>query len=708
MPTMNEAQMKAITAGDGPALVLAGAGSGKTRVIVERIVWLIEERGVDPRNILALTFTNRAAAEMKSRIAARLGVERLATWVGTYHSFGLFVLRREMERLGRPKNFTVFDDGDQLSLMKRLVKGLSAGSTKVSPREALSWISRLKQETEEPGDEESLNEEDAVFRELWPKYHHALEKARAVDFDDLLGLPAKLFGEDDEVREKYRRRYTHILVDEYQDTNRVQYLIAKELSGEGGNLFVVGDEDQSIYSWRGADITNILDFEKDFPGAATFRLEQNYRSTKAILAAANAVVACNVERLGKTLWSDQEGGDRVGYCLVADGGAEARWVVDTIAKRGFEPRSTAILYRTNGQARAMEEAFRRKGLAYIVVGGIKFFARKEIKDLLCYLRILINPVDGESLRRIVNIPPRGIGGTTLEEVNSISERRGIPMLEAMREMAEDLAHSARARNAAAAFVALIDTLALKAGSDSVESILEAVLEATGYRDYVQHSDEKDFRARLEVVDEFIASCAEFDERDEGGLEIFLQDLALVSDTEGYSNETPAVALMTCHSAKGLEFDNVFLIGMEEGYLPHGIAAESDEDVEEERRLCYVAMTRARKTLLLSGAETRVVFGEGRDRTPSRFIDEIPEGQLEKVASEEAATRGRARPSAPRAAEGELRMGAKVRHGTFGKGTVMYTSGSGKKLKVRIRFDSGMSRQFMVSAAPLEILEGKRK
>ena len=505
MATLNEAQMKAVTADDGPALVLAGAGSGKTRVIVERIVWLIEERGVALRNILALTFTNRAAGEMKSRVAARLGVERLATWVGTFHSFGLFVLRREMERLDRPKSFTVFDDSDQLSLMKRLVKALPSGSAKVSPREALSWISRLKQDLDGPDDVDDIDENDSIYRELWPKYHRALEDARAVDFDDLLGLPAMLFEKNEDAIEKYRRRYTHILVDEYQDTNRAQYVIAKELSGEGGNLFVVGDEDQSIYSWRGADINNILDFEKDFPGASTFRLEQNYRSTKAILAAANAVVACNVERIGKTLWSDGDEGARVGYCLVQDGDAEARWVVDTIATRGYEPRNTAILYRTNGQARAMEEAFRRKGLAYIVVGGIKFYARKEIKDLLCYFRILMNPADGESLRRIVNVPPRGIGGATLEELNSISERRGISLFEALRALSDDLAHSARARNAAAAFVSLMDDLALKTPANSVESILEEVLEATGYREYVEKSDEKDFRDRLEVVDEFLSS-----------------------------------------------------------------------------------------------------------------------------------------------------------------------------------------------------------
>lgn len=702
MIDLNPAQRAAVQAPDGPALVLAGAGSGKTRVIVERIVWLIRERGVDPRNILALTFTNRAADEMRGRIAKRLDVERLASWVGTFHAFGLFILRREIDKLGRKRTFTVFDDSDQLSTMKRLVKALP-GPARVTPREALDWISRLKQDLADPAQLPPTGDSrEPAFRALWKQYHAALEAASAADFDDLLVLAAKLLEEFPDVREKYRSRFQHVLVDEYQDTNRAQYRIARALTGETGNLFVVGDEDQAIYSWRGADIRNILDFAKDFPAARTYRLEQNYRSTAPILDAANAVVTNNAHRLGKTLWTDRKDGDRVLYHLAADAEDEARFVLETIVKRNLSPRDTAVLFRTNGQARVLEEACRRRAMNYVVIGGTKFYARKEIKDILAYLRLLVNPADDEALRRIVNVPPRGIGEATLERLEQIASARNTSLFDALRVAPDDAGLPARTRNAAQEFVALIDTLAIETRDKPVRPIVERLLADTGYREFVAHSDEKDFRTRLEVVDEFLASCEEHDARG-GGLLEFLQDLALVSDVDEWRPDTPALTLMTCHGAKGLEFDHVFLIGLEEGLLPHGSALESEGAIEEERRLCYVAMTRARRTLILTSAERRQVYGEHKDREPSRFLSEIPPKllQIEKpgpASRTSAAIVGRVDPS-------RLKMGARVRHGRFGKGTVMYTSGAGDKLKVRIRFDTGMSRQFMASAAPLEVLEG---
>ena len=704
---LNEVQGAAAAFGEGPALVLAGAGSGKTRVIVERIVNLIEAHNVEAYRILALTFTNRAANEMRERVRARLGTGELSAWLGTFHSFGLYILRREMEVLGRPSRFTIVDDGDQLSLMKRLVKELPAGLVKVSPRDALSWISSLKQELEAPDfDAAAEDQEELTFRSLWTRYHDVLLQSSAVDFDDLLVLPARLFLDYPEVAEKYRRRFTHLLVDEYQDTNRAQYVIAKELSGEGGNIFVVGDEDQSIYSWRGADIRNILDFEKDFPGAEVFRLEQNYRSTESILSAANAVVENNTERLGKTLWTANKGGEKVGFYLAEDGDDEARYIVDSIGKKGYPLREVALLYRTNGQARSIEEAFMRKGIHYTVVGGVRFYSRKEVKDLLCYLRLLVNPSDDEALRRIINVPARGIGGVTLAKLADQAHATQKPLLDALREAEDDPGYGPKLRNTIREFVEWIDELTFDLDSMTVEAVVEKVMEATDYREYVEKSDEKDFRTRLELVDEFVSACANFDKRsdEESGLGEFLQELSLMSDTDSLEVETPAVTLMTCHSAKGLEFDHVFLVGFEEGLLPHFISLDEDMGVEEERRLAYVAMTRARKTLMLTAAESRAMYGEWKQREISRFFHEIPGGIIQ---SDTSRTKAKSKPmprGLPAVKEEALKLGTKVRHGKFGTGVVMYTSGSGAKLKARIRFDTGMSRQFMVSAAPIEILE----
>ncbi len=709
---LNAQQRDAVTAPDGPVLVLAGAGSGKTRVIVERIVWLIDERGIDPRAILAVTFTNRAAGEMRERVMKRLGTERLASWVGTFHSFGLFVLRREMEHLGRSKTFSIFDDTDQVGLMKRLIKELGPSYEAVSPRDALHWISTLKAELKAPGvePEDAEDPEEKSFRELWTRYHASLERASAVDFDDLIVLTARLLSENEEVRERYRRRYKHVLVDEYQDTNHAQYVIARSLAGDGGNLFVVGDEDQSIYSWRGADLHNILDFDKDFPGARTCRLEQNYRSAAPILAAANGVVAHNVDRLGKTLWTEQSGGEAVQFHLLSTGEEEARFVVDSASKRAAGGGSVAVLMRTNGQTRAIEEACLRKNLAYSVLGGVKFYGRKEIKDLLAYLRILVNPSDDEALRRVINIPARGIGDVTLEKLAHAAHGRNL--LEVLRERVGLGAFAGKAQEALAAFVTLLEDLARESQTSRIAPLIEQLMERTGYREFIRLSDEKDFRTRLEVLDEFVSACAQYDTRKpDGKLEDYLQELSLMSDTDGLDPAAPQLKLLTCHAAKGLEFDHVYLIGLEEGFLPHASSFDAEEAIEEERRLCYVAMTRARKSLTLTAAETRIVFGETRERIVSRFVDEIPAAHVVRVNAGRAGASVRAAAQAGSAAAqrpdgNRLKTGARVRHAKFGKGVVMYTAGAGAKLKVTIRFATGISRQFMANAAPIEILEGK--
>lgn len=709
MISLNDAQRAAVTAADGPALVLAGAGSGKTRVIIERMAWLAEERGVDPRFLLALTFTNKAASEMRDRFAQRLDVDRVAAWLGTFHSFALFLLRREIQHLGRNRNFTVFDAADQLSLMKRLVKELPPNLEKVAPREALHWISALKQEVKHPdpdADPEDAAEE--TCRHLWNAYHRTLQAASAVDFDDLLVLLVELLRDHPEVREKYQQRYRHVLVDEYQDTNRAQYLIARLLSEGHGNIFAVGDEDQSIYSWRGADINNILDFAEDFPEATVVRLEVNYRSTQAILDVANNVVRHNENRLGKTLRAAGEKGERAGFYLAESGEDEANFVVRHMRANGYTPAQVAVLYRTNNQARLVEEALRLNDIHYTVVGGIKFYSRKEIKDVLAYLRVLANPADDEALRRIINVPARGIGATTQERLEEYARLRNCPLLKVLRDTELDETLPGRARKAAGELVHLIDDLALEARELPLAELVEKLLDETGYRDFVQQSDEKDFRTRLETLDEFVASCQARDARGDKGLLPFLQDLSLVADVDSWDDAAPAVTLMTIHSAKGLEFDYVYLIGLEEGLLPFGIDFDRPADLEEERRLCYVAMTRARKGLVLAAASSRMIYGRTHpERTVSRFVEEAGRDRLAPLNEKRARKGPSAAPARPEnAPPAALPVGTRVRHAKFGPGTVMFTSGSGDRLKARIRFNTGRTAMLMVKHAPLEILEGK--
>ena len=706
---LNKGQQAAVTAPDGPALVLAGAGSGKTRVIIERLAWLAEERGVHPRHLLAVTFTNKAADEMKHRFIGRVGPEGGAAWIGTFHAFGLYLLRREAEVLGMKRSFTVFDDADQLSLMKRLVRDLPEGCEKVSPREALRSISQFKQRVETPDfaapAEDNL---DRTFRHLWEAYHQTLRRVAAVDFDDLLVRTVALLDEHDAVRRRYASRFRHVLVDEYQDTNRAQYLIARGLSSEHGNLFVVGDEDQSIYSWRGADINNILDFADDFPSASVYRLEQNYRSTKPILDAANALVENNVNRLGKTLWTARQEGAAVRFQHAESDEEEARFVADDMVRRELPPREAAVLYRTNAQSRLVEEALRRKGLHYVVLGGVRFYGRKEVKDVLAYLRLLVNPDDDESVRRVLNVPPRGIGGVSLQRIEEYAAHRGVPLLQTLREVEMDETLSSRARGSAASFVHLIDDLAIEAKTGPVMELVKTLLDRVGYEEYVRKSDEKDFRDRLDIVQEFVSACGQYDQTSGKPLLDFLQDLSLMSDVDTWDPGAPAVTLLTCHLAKGLEFNHVYLLGLEQGLLPLLREFDGDEDIEEERRLCYVAMTRARDSLTLCAARSRRVYGRVHDnRDVSQFVREIG---TDRMASAVPEKRRRPRKAPPKRYEppAALTTGTRVRHAKFGNGYVMYTRGAGEKMRARIRFDTGRTALLMVKQAPLEILERKKR
>ncbi len=710
MITLNETQQAAVTAPDGPVLILAGAGSGKTRVIIERMAHLVEDRGVPARSLLALTFTNKAAGEMSRRFAKRIELDYVPSFLGTFHSFGLWVLRREAHQVERPRNFIVFDDGDQLSLMKRLVKELPKNFIAVSPRDALGYISRIKQAEPFPAWENPPESpEEETCRELWVRYHDTLRKGAALDFDDLTSLTAFLFERFPEVRDRYRDRFRNILVDEYQDTNRSQYLIARNL-GEQSNLFVVGDEDQSIYSWRGADINNILDFAQDFPEAQVYRLEENYRSTQTVLDVANAVVAHNVNRLGKTLFTKQAGGDPVRCFFAEDAGEEAAFVADDMQRRGLSPGSVALFYRTHTLARVVEEALRIRQIPYTVVGGIKFYSRKEIKDILAYLRLAVNPADDESLRRIMNVPPRGIGNASREELDEYARLRHISLLQAFRECEMNDAVSTRARHAAAELVEIIDGVARDATVKPVAATVETLLQRIHYRDYVEHSDEKESRNRIEVVNEFIVACRQHEARKEAGLEEFLQELALVSDVDNWEDKGETVTLMTCHCAKGLEFDHVYIVGLEEDLFPMSRFDDEDDDLEEERRLCYVAMTRARKTLTLTAASSRMLYGvTNKGRRPSRFLNEAGRERLQVV---EFNGEPKGRESAAKPAEKEaaapspdaLGIGDVIRHARFGRGVVLYVKGSGPKLQARVRFDSGRVAMLMVALAPVEIVK----
>jgi len=717
MVQLNEAQHAVVTAPDGPALVLAGAGSGKTRVIIERMAHLVEERGVNPRNLLAVTFTNKAAGEMRNRFSQRIALDMIPSFIGTFHSFGLWILRRNADLLERPKDFTIFDDQDQLSLMKRLVKELPKTFVTVLPREALSYISRIKQIEPYPNwSDPPDTPEEETFRELWHRYHNTLKGCGALDFDDLTALTSFLLERFPDVREKYRQRFRHILVDEYQDTNRSQYVIARSL-GENGNLFVVGDEDQSIYSWRGADINNILDFTRDFPNAHVYRLEQNYRSTPAILDAANALVAHNVNRLGKRLFTEVEQGAPVAYFLAQDAKEEADFVVEDMLRNKREPGTVAVFYRAHILARLMEEALRNKRIPYVVVGGIKFYSRKEIKDILAYLRLLVNPADDESLRRILNVPLRGIGDTSKEQLSEYAALRRIPLLQALREAESNDGISARTRHAALELADIIDELRNLSHKLSVAALTEELLERVAYREYVEHSDEKEIRNRIEVVNEFIVACKQFDGRAEGrGLAGFLEDLALISDVDGWDNTQGAVTLMTCHCAKGLEFDHVYIIGLEEEMFPSMRSAE-DGDMEEERRLCYVAMTRARKSLTLTAASERMLYGVyNKGRNPSRFLKEVGMERLHRIDSSGNALLQKSKAALPRtnspeakntertSASHPLKTGDVIRHARFGRGVVQYTKGEGSKFQIRVRFDSGKHTTLMVAMAPIEIIK----
>jgi len=719
---LNPSQRDAVAAVSGPVLILAGAGSGKTRVITHRIAHLVKDRGVDSSRILAVTFTNKAAEEMRGRAERLLEGQPMRAWISTFHSLCLRLLRQEARAASLSPSFLVYDEDDQLSAVKEAMRALDLSEKLHPPRRLLSRISRRKNKGRGGGEEEEGLGADLTAR-VMERYQAVLAAAQALDFDDLLLRARELLEREEAVRAAWQRRFPYLLVDEYQDTNRAQYQLVRLLAGPKGNLTVVGDEDQSIYSWRGADIENILDFERDFPGARVFRLEENYRSSQRVLDVASALVSRNLRRKGKTLRAVREGGEPVRLHEAMDEFEEAAFVVERTARLRERGR-VAVLMRMNAQSRLFEEGLLRARVPYLVVGGVGFYERREVKDVLAYLRLLQNPRDSVALRRVVNVPPRGIGHKTVEELEKAASARGESLWEALVRTTDEASLPGRALVPLRQFRDAVAELREEAASLGVRRLLERTLERTGYTAALAREDSQESQDRLENLAELLAAAADYEARESvPSLAGFLDRAALVSETDRLRDDVP-VLLMTLHAAKGLEFESVFLVGLEEGLLPHSRSLTSEEGLEEERRLCYVGMTRAMERLYLSWARSRAVFGQRRLTQPSRFLEEIPSEALERSGGLFA--RGRAvgagataRPTVRQAPPGsaataaapertgtalagdDFRPGVRVRHPLFGVGTVLRREGEGDDLKLTVSFPGVGAKKLVARFAGLE-------
>ena len=756
---LNPPQREAVLAGEGPLLVLAGAGSGKTRVLTHRVARLIDD-GVAPWSILAITFTNKAAREMKDRIRTLVGDQADDVWVSTFHACCARILRRDIEKLGYQRGFSIYDDDDQMGLVKAIVKDMNLNDRMYPPREIKTIISDAKNRLLLPGEwekEAGGNFRSKKIAEAYRRYEKALKASNALDFDDLIMKTMELLTEHAPALDYYRRKFEYILVDEYQDTNLAQYELVRLLAGDKKNVCVVGDDDQSIYAWRGADIRNILEFEKDFPGCRVIKLEQNYRSTGNILDAANQVIAHNAGRKEKALWTEAGAGERIRVYRAQDEREEAAWVCQQMNQwkaQGGAPGDAAVLYRANAQSRVLEEALVRAGLPYRVYGGMKFYERKEVKDLIAYLRALVNPADDMAVRRIINEPRRGIGDTTVDKLAEYAAAEGSSLFMAAMS-ASEAGLTGRALSAVEKFSALMEELTVDAETMPADGFLRHVIEATGYEEQFKKVQNEENESRLENIAELETAVKEYVAREpEGGLEGFLENVALVTDLDGMDASTQALTLMTLHSAKGLEFDLVVMTGMEEGVFPTSRALFDDEKMEEERRLCYVGITRARKRLLMSWAQTRALYGSRQYNTRSRFLDEVPRRLVEdaniarrpqtRLSSPQAAsgfdgmrrpaTRESAGPEPVKVAAGAkgldipgvakgfgipgvrkgaqafaqdrpaqlFKRGDRVRHSRFGEGTVLLLYDGDKRMT--IRFDDGTEKTFAAELAPVVRVE----
>lgn len=728
--TLNDRQCEAVKHTEGPLLITAGAGSGKTKVLTCRIAHLLE-LGVAPYRILAITFTNKAAKEMKERVTNLIGAQADSIWLSTFHSFCAKLLRFEVDGFhGYTRNFTIYDSSDQLVLVKDCLKKLNLDDKQFMPRSVLGTISSAKNVLM---DAKAFATQASDFYEqkvadVYAMYQEKLRENNAVDFDDLLFLAVRLLQENEEVREKYQSRFQYILVDEYQDTNHAQYALTKILAARWRNICVVGDADQSIYAWRGADIRNIIDFTRDYPDAASIKLEQNYRSTKTILHAANAVIDNNESRPKKTLWTENPTGNKIIHYQAQTEHDEADYIAGVIYNRheiSHEPYGDmAILFRTNAQSRVLEEKLMRYAIPYTMVGGTKFYDRKEIKDVLAYLRLLYNPEDSLSLTRIINVPKRNIGATTMEHVAAYAEAQGISLFEALSST-DEIPVTKRAKASLENFAAMIFDLLNDIEGKDVLSLIETVIKQTGYGDMLDKEAEHDPQgeSRKENVGEFLSVAKDYmDSNPEGNLQDFLENVALVSDVDDFESSDSKVTLMTLHAAKGLEFPVVFLTGLDEGLFPHSRTLMDPAQVEEERRLAYVGITRAERQLYVTNAVTRTMYGRISAYMPSRFLAEIPPQFMEDYHRKSAMPQSRttAVPGKQRvsiltkpvasslpkkhAVTDTFAKGDKVRHKIWGIGTVLDVIGEGPNMQMKIQFPTKGVRQVVVKYAPLEKIQ----
>ena len=763
LQTLNPEQRTAVLHTTGPLLILAGAGSGKTRVITSRIAYLVGDGHAEPHEVLAVTFTNKAAEEMRSRVEALLGSDCGRMWVSTFHALCARLLRKEAPAIGLSRDFVIYDSSDQLAVVKQALKDLRVDDAFVQPRAALSRISHAKNRMESADavatSAAGWNRRDEIIAQVYASYIRALTESGALDFDDLLLKTVELFEASERVRNRYAEQFKFVMVDEYQDTNRPQYLLIRRFASLHRNLCVVGDPDQSIYKWRGADLRNILDFERDFPEASTVTLERNYRSTQIILDAASAVISRNRNRKEKRLWTELRGGARIAYFRGGDELEEADYITRT-ARSGLadDPAATvAILYRTNAQSRAIEDALMREGLAYKIVGGVRFYERREVKDTLAYMRLVINPHDDVSLRRVINVPTRGIGKGVMDALEAVDPAADpqdsidddLPLLKAGLRPAVDTrslwarllvgldrrAFAPRAATALGGFRNLIVGLTDIARADSVSIAIGKILDRSGYLQDLREEHSEDADARIDNLAELVSAAREYEAREpEPSLAGFVDRLSLLSDVDEEDGARDArVWMMTLHSAKGLEFPMVILAGLEEGLFPHSRSSGDDDELEEERRLCYVGMTRARQRLVLTGAARRRIFGEYQASEPSRFIDEIPAELVDRVqvpsiqssyghgthshyafrtdpyrAGRRGSSSAREQPPAY-AYENEdqsttgftMRPGMRVRHAQFGVGSVVAVEELDDDYKLVVRFSAVGQKTLRAKFARLE-------
>lgn len=735
---LNDKQREAVLHMDGPLLILAGAGSGKTRVVTQKIAYLIEEKGVFPGNILAITFTNKAANEMKERVAGLLSTAVDNMWMGTFHSVCVRILRRDIDKIGYNRSFTIYDRDDQITLIKECIKELNINKETYKENAVLAQISDLKDSMTDPDRYIIDNYKDYYRRnigELYALYQKKLKEYNALDFDDLLIKAVELLRANPEILDYYQRKFQYVFVDEYQDTNKVQYELVRLLSGGYNNICVVGDSDQSIYGFRGADISNILDFEKDFKDSTTILLEQNYRSTQNILNLANRVIKNNPSRKDKNLWTDNSDGPPVVYNEVLDEREETFFVaekVEELMNDGYKLSDFAVLYRTNAQSRIFEETFMRKAIPYKIVGGLKFYDRMEIKDIVAYLRVLENPVDNISLKRIINVPRRGIGNATLEKIEEYANRTNDSIYGALLSL-EQIELNARAKNSVKPFIDMMNNLMAKKEIMGVKDFIEEVIEVTGYIRSLEKENTIEAQTRIDNILEFISVAIDFEVvNGESSLEDFLAQVALLSDVDKTTDETNVVTMMTMHSAKGLEFPVVFVVGMEEQLFPTFRAMDSESDMEEERRLCYVAITRAEKQLFLTSARLRTIYGNTNYNLPSRFIDEMGDAierpkkenrksQLIQVQDYTGSQDSRKRDEGfqskafmvqgrpPKAKANlssdimDIKVGDKVSHKKWGMGTVVMIKDRDNDKEVAIAFESEGIKRLLLSIAPIEIV-----